>query len=104
VVLDDPNASELARSLAQEAAAVANAMRIALPFSDPWAYVRAIVEQTAGMRNSMLADITNGAPTEIDHINGAVVAAGRRAAVPTPYNETMFRLVRAREAQSPPAE
>jgi 2-dehydropantoate 2-reductase len=104
IVLDDPNASEIARSLAQEAATVASAMRIALPFSDPWAYVRAIVEQTAGMRNSMLADITSGAPTEIDHINGAVVAAGRRAAVPTPYNETMFRLVRAREAQSAPAE
>ncbi len=100
VVLDDPNASELARSLAQEAAAVANAMRIALPFSDPWAYVRAIVEQTADMRNSMLADISSGAKTEIEHINGAVVAAGRRAAVPTPYNETMFRLIRARESQS----
>jgi 2-dehydropantoate 2-reductase len=100
VVVDDPNASEIARSLAQEAATVASAMRIALPFNDPWAYVRAIVEQTAGMRNSMLADITSGAPTEIEHINGAVVAAGRRAAVPTPYNETMVRLVRARESQS----
>jgi 2-dehydropantoate 2-reductase len=99
VVLDDPNASEIARSLAQEAATVASAMRISLPFNDPWAYVRAIVEQTADMRNSMLADITNGARTEIEHINGAVVAAGRRAAVPTPYNETMFRLIRAREAQ-----
>ena len=100
VVVDDVNASEIAKSLAQEAAAVASAMRIALPFSDPWAYVRAIVEQTAGLRNSMLADVTNGAPTEIEHINGAVVAAGRRAAVPTPYNETMFRLVRAREGQA----
>ena len=99
VVLEDANASEIARSLAQEAAAVASAMRIALPFSDPWAYVRAIVEQTAAMRNSMLADIAGGARTEIEHINGAVVAAGRRAAVPTPYNETMFRLIRAREGQ-----
>ena len=102
VVLDDANASEIARSLAQEAATVASAMRIALPFSDPWAYVRAIVEQTGSMRNSMLADIDNGTKTEIEHINGAVVAAGRRAAVPTPYNETMFRLIRAREMQ--PAE
>jgi 2-dehydropantoate 2-reductase len=100
VVLDDPNASEVARSLAQEAAAVASAMRIALPFGDPWAYVRAIVEQTADLRNSMLADVTSGAKTEIEHINGAVVAAGRRAAVPTPYNETMFRLIRARESQA----
>lgn len=98
VILSDANAGELARSLAQEAAAVASAMRIALPFNDPWSYVRSIVEQTAGLRNSMLADLSVGAPTENDHINGAVVAAGRRAAIPTPYNETMFRLIRAREA------
>ena len=98
VVLADPNAGEIARSLAQEAATVASAMRIALPFNDPWSYVRTIVEQTAGLRNSMLADLAAGQKTENDHINGAVVSAGRRAAVPTPYNETMFRLIRAREA------
>jgi 2-dehydropantoate 2-reductase len=97
VVLSDPNALELARALAQEAAAVASAMRIALPFSDPWSYVRSIVEQAPDLRNSMLVDLTNGVKTENDHINGAVVAAGRRTAVPTPYNDTMFRLIRARE-------
>ena len=37
IILEDANAGELARSLAQEAATVAGAMRIALPFSDPWA-------------------------------------------------------------------
>ena len=57
-----------------------------------------IVEQTAVMRNSMLYDFDMGAKTEIDFINGAVVATGRRAAVPTPYNETIVRLVKAREA------
>jgi 2-dehydropantoate 2-reductase len=98
VILSDANAGEVARSLAQEAAAVASAMRISLPFNDPWSYVRSIVEQTRDLRNSMLADLTEGAPTENDHINGAVVAAGRRAAMPTPYNETMFRLIRARAA------
>ena len=95
---------KLARSLAQEAAAVASAMRIALPFNDPWSYVRSIAEQTAGLRNSMLADLTAGVPTENDHINGAVVAAGRRAAIPTPYNEAMFRLIRAAWPFPPPAE
>jgi 2-dehydropantoate 2-reductase len=101
IILEDPNAGELARSLAQEAATVATAMRIALPFNDPWSYVRSIVEQTADLRNSMLADLAGGVKTENEHINGAVVAAGRRAAVPTPYNETMYRLIRAREAVSP---
>jgi 2-dehydropantoate 2-reductase len=98
VVLSDEHAGEVARSLAQEAATVANAMRIPLPFTDPWSYVRSIVEQTAEMDNSMLNDLRAGAATEIDYVNGAVVAAGRRAAVPTPYNETMTALMKAREA------
>lgn len=100
VVLTDGHAGEVARSLAQEAATVANAMRIPLPFTDPWSYVRTIVEQTADLDNSMLNDLRAGAPTEIDFINGAVVAAGRRAAVPTPYNETVTALMKAREATS----
>jgi 2-dehydropantoate 2-reductase len=100
VVLEDPNAGEVARSLAQEAATVASAVRIALPFSDPWSYVRTIVEQTAAMRSSMLSDLDTGAKTEIDFINGAVVATGRRAAVPTPYNETIVRLIKAREGRT----
>ena len=63
-------------------------------------YPGPIVEQTAAMRSSMLYDLDNGAKTEIDFINGAVVATGRRAAVPTPYNETIVRLVKAREART----
>jgi ketopantoate reductase len=35
--------------------------------------------------------------TEIDHINGAIVGAGRRAGVPTPYNEAILRLIKAKE-------
>jgi 2-dehydropantoate 2-reductase len=98
VVLTDAHAGDVARSLAQEAATVANAMRIPLPFTDPWSYVRTIVEQTAELDNSMLYDLRAGVPTEVDFINGAVAAAGRRAAVPTPYNETLAALVKAREA------
>jgi 2-dehydropantoate 2-reductase len=97
VVLTNEFAGDVARSLAQEAASVANAMRIPLPFTDPWSYVRTIVEQTAELDNSMLYDLRAGAPTEVDFINGAVAAAGRRAAVPTPYNETLTALVKARE-------
>ena len=100
VILHEADAGELARSLAHEAAAVASAMRVSLPFGDPWSYVRSIVEQTRDLRNSMLVDLHNGVQTENEYINGAVAAAGRRAALATPYNETMFRLIRAREAVS----
>lgn len=97
VVLENEHAGEVARALAQEAATVASALRIRLPFSDPWSYVRSIVEQTAQLDNTMLIDLRAGTRTEIDFINGAVVAAGRRAAVPTPHDETITALVKARE-------
>jgi 2-dehydropantoate 2-reductase len=46
----------------------------------------------------MLFDLRAGTRTEVDFINGAVVTAGRRAGVATPYNETLTALVKAREA------
>jgi len=42
---------------------------------------------------STLQSIRRGQPTEIDHLNGAVVAAGERAGVPTPVNALIVRLV-----------
>ena len=48
---------------------------------------------------SMLVDFRNRQPTEIGSLNGAVVSAGARHGVPTPRNETLLALVRAREAQ-----
>ncbi|MBC5811193.1 MAG: 2-dehydropantoate 2-reductase [Candidatus Eremiobacteraeota bacterium] len=96
IVTDDPNAAELARSLALEGAAVAKALRINLPFGEPWEYVRDVVASSQG-RNSMTIDLEARAKTEIDYINGAIVVAGRRAGVPTPYNEAILRLVKASE-------
>ena len=48
---------------------------------------------------SMLVDFRNRQPTEIESLNGAVVALGARHGVPPPRNETLLALVRAREAQ-----
>jgi 2-dehydropantoate 2-reductase len=46
----------------------------------------------------MADDLAAGRRTEIDAINGAIVAAGRRAGVATPYNDAITRLIKAREA------
>lgn len=42
---------------------------------------------------SMAVDIQNKMPTEIDSLNGKIVEYGRKHGIPTPYNETMTRLV-----------
>jgi 2-dehydropantoate 2-reductase len=44
---------------------------------------------------SMRQDLMRGRPTEIDHMNGAVVALGRRAGVDCPVNAALTALVKA---------
>ncbi|MBV8600705.1 MAG: 2-dehydropantoate 2-reductase [Candidatus Eremiobacteraeota bacterium] len=97
VIVDDSDAGALARSIALEAAAVAQAMAIKLPFADVWGYVREIVEQTAAVESTMAYDLAAGRRTEVEQINGAIVATGRRAGIPTPYNDAVLRLIKARE-------
>jgi 2-dehydropantoate 2-reductase len=97
-ILNDPNAARLAEALAEETASVAAGLKVNLPFVNPWQYVTEVVALGADSKSSMAYDLESGHPSEIDHINGAVVAFGRRTATPTPYNDAMVRLVKAREA------
>jgi 2-dehydropantoate 2-reductase len=94
----DPNAARLAEALADETAGVAASLKINLPFVNPWQYVTEVIALGADAKSSMAYDLESGHPSEIDHINGAVVAFGRRTGTATPYNEAMLRLVKAREA------
>jgi 2-dehydropantoate 2-reductase len=97
IVATDPDAAELARAVALEGAAVARGLRVNLPFGDPWEYVREVVAASADGRNSMTIDLGARMKTEIDYVNGAIVAAGRRLGIPTPYNDALLRLVKAKE-------
>jgi 2-dehydropantoate 2-reductase len=47
---------------------------------------------------SMLEDVRACRATEIDWLTGAVVREARRVGVPVPIHETLYRLVKAREA------
>jgi 2-dehydropantoate 2-reductase len=97
IIASDPNAAELARAAALEGAAVARALRINLPFGDVWQYVCGVVALTAAGRNSMTIDLGARLKTEVEHVNGAIVAAGRRTGVATPYNDALLRMVKVRE-------
>ncbi|MDQ2871916.1 MAG: 2-dehydropantoate 2-reductase [Candidatus Eremiobacteraeota bacterium] len=97
----DPNSTRLCEALAEEAAAVAAGLKINLPFANPWQYVTEVIAIGADSKSSMAFDLESGHPSEIDHINGAVCAAGRRTNTPTPYNDAMVRLIKAKEAMSP---
>lgn len=91
---DRAGAWRLAVQAATEAATVAAARGVRLPFGEPEAYVAEVARRTAANRSSMLQDIERGRPTEIDAICGAIVAEGERAGVATPVNHVLWDLVR----------
>ena len=97
ILLHDEDARDLARAIALETVAVAEAARISLPFHDPCEYVSSVASATAQNISSMLADLRAGRHTEIEAINGAVVTMARRYGLRVPCNEAMVHLVRARE-------
>lgn len=51
------------------------------------------IKKHAALKASMLQDLEKGKKTEVDSINGSVVLFGKKAGVPTPYNETVVRTI-----------
>jgi len=94
-LLERPSARALMEKLAQEAAEVAHAENIILPFSDPVAAVEEVVRKTAANRSSMLQDVLRGARTEIDAISGAVISIAQKHGMDTPANRVCWQLVKA---------
>jgi len=93
-----PQARALAERAAAEAAAVATARGVRLPYADAQAHTLAVARATGANRSSMLQDVLRGSPTEVDAINGAVAREGRRLGVPTPVNALLAELVTALDA------
>lgn len=95
--LVDGVASDLARRAAVETARVARAEGIDLPDEDARDALVSAADLTAANRSSMREDVEHGRRTEVDAINGEVVARGERHGVETPTNRTLAELVRAWE-------
>ena len=51
-------------------------------------------------RASMAQDVTKGRPTEIDYMNGFVVAQGKERGVPTPVSAATVEVIHEIEAGS----
>jgi 2-dehydropantoate 2-reductase len=94
----NPHAWAVCAGAATEAFTVAKAKGVSLDFTDVVAYVKAFGEKIPDARPSMLLDHMAGRPSEIDVINGAIPREGRGAGVPTPVNDTLVALVKARES------
>jgi 2-dehydropantoate 2-reductase len=93
------SARELMQEAATEAALVAAAKGIKLPYDDPEDAVEAVAKNTASNISSMLQDVLRGTPTEIDSINGAIIRESEKVGLLAPVNRILWRLVRGLDHQ-----
>lgn len=96
-ILEDADAWAVARGCAEEAIAVARASGIRLDVGDPVAHIRKLGGKIPDAKPSMLLDYEAGRRCEIDAINGSIPRLGKPLGVPTPVNDTVVGIVRARE-------
>lgn len=94
----------LARTVVSEVIAVARASGVDADAAACHASVAHAIAHHRGHKPSMLQDVLAGRPTEIETINGEVVARARAAGVPVPHTALLLglvRLIQARQSDIP---
>ena len=97
-----PDLGHLVHAAMDEGKRVAAAMGVEL-YEDPWEMnVKATSHGQTGNEDyahapSMLEDVRARRLTEVDWITGSIVREAAKVGVPVPINETLYRLVKARE-------
>lgn len=103
-LLQTEEMKNLMRELLREVVAVARAQNIPMEFGERWEAITGLLARLAPTaKGSMIQDVERARQTEIDVINGAIVEAGQRLGIPTPYNNAMVWMVKAVEAAYPTA-
>jgi 2-dehydropantoate 2-reductase len=95
---DLPTLRKQLEQAVREAATVARAKGIDVG-GDPVADVLAVCLATKDNISSMLQDIRHRRPTEIDAINGALVADAHDLGLAVPVNEELIRAVKRKEQE-----
>ena len=99
IVASTPYLTELAIAVAMESCDVAAASGVTVDREKVRQTINMSMHDHATHKPSMVRDVEAGKITEIDALNGAVVALGDQHQVPTPLNKTMLALIKGVEAQ-----
>lgn len=94
--MNDPIVFQIIDSLLKECIAVARANEIELG-RDFYSHAIEYIGKAGDHKPSMLIDIENKRRTEINFMNGKFAEYGRQAGMETPYNKTLWALVKALE-------
>ncbi len=92
--LEQPEMLRVIHAIVGEVAAVSAALKVPLPDDTADKMVRA-TQEIRDIHTSMYDDWKAGRPTEIDSLNGYIVARGRELGIPTPLNELLTATVKA---------
>jgi 2-dehydropantoate 2-reductase len=95
-VLSD-NLRETVWRVVEECVKVASKEGLEVDSAGAMDLVLSVASRTARNTSSMLQDVLNGRKTEIDSINGYVVALGKKHSLEMPVNETLCSLMKAME-------
>jgi 2-dehydropantoate 2-reductase len=91
--LDHPEMLNVIHQIVGEVAAVSAGMKVPLPPDMPDKVVK-WTQEIRDIHTSMYDDWQAGRPTEIDSLNGYIVAKGREMGIPTPVNEALTAMIR----------
>jgi len=97
-IMAAPDRWAIALGCARETYAIGRAKGVNFSYDDPVAYVTAFGQRMPDARPSMLLDHHARRRSEIDALNGMAPVLGAELEIPTPYNETLSAVIRAREA------
>ena len=95
-----PDGSRLANDVVTEVLSVALRLGIDVDPAKCWGNVASAIAQHKGHKPSMLQDVLAGRRTEVESINGAVVALAGPLNIELPVTETLLSLVRLAEARA----
>jgi 2-dehydropantoate 2-reductase len=96
--MNDPIVFQIVDALVKECLKVSRANEINLGW-DFYPYAMEYMGNAGDHKPSMLMDIEAGRRTEIDFMNGKFVQYGEQADIETPYNRTMWALVKGLESK-----
>jgi len=96
--LDDPIVFQTVDSLAKECIKIARANEIFVGW-DFYPYCMEYMKKAGKHKPSMLIDIEMKRRTEVDFINGKFIEYGKQAGIETPYNKTVWELIKGMEAK-----
>lgn len=100
-IADSPEATDLARRVAEEVVGVAERKGIGARREVVLASMAGALADHREHMPSMLQDILAGRRTEVDSLNGAVVREAKALGLDVPFTEALYLLVRTLEGQVP---